>query len=381
MAVRKPLFTPWGVEGEIDYDRIIKEFGLEIISDDLLLKLSKLAKGLHPLLERKIFFTHRDLPWLLSKIASGEKFFLYTGRGPSEKTHLGHLIPWIVTKWFQERFKAPLIFQFTDDEKFLFKQDLSLDKVKSLALDNALDVIALDFDEKLTFFLFDTMHADLLYPQALRIAKKVTFNTVKAVFGLNQSSNIGQIFFTSMQAVPAFLPSVILGKNIPCLIPMGLDQDPHFRVARDVLPRLGFYKPACMHSRMLKGLTGSAKMSASKSPNDVLFLDDSLQLAERKIKNAFTGGRETAAVQRSKGGRPEICSIFNYFQYFFASDEELSIIESECRKGLRLCGDCKKQLIEKVLKFLEQHQKAKQKAREKLERFMFDAERLRKVLS
>ena len=43
---------------------------------------------------------------------------------------------------------------------------------------------------------------------------------VKASFGLNDQANIGSIFYTSMQAVPAFLPSIIKKKNIPCLIPL-----------------------------------------------------------------------------------------------------------------------------------------------------------------
>ena len=59
---------------------------------------------------------------------------------------------------------------------------------------------------------------------------------------MDNSANIGSIFYTSMQAVPAFLPSVIAGKKIPCLIPHAIDQDPHFRVSRDVIPKLGYDK-------------------------------------------------------------------------------------------------------------------------------------------
>lgn len=373
--------TPWDVTGKVDYDKIVKEFGLGLINNNLLGRLAKLARGLHPLLVRKVFFSHRDMPWLLNKIESGNKFFLYTGRGPSERTHFGHLIPWLLTKWFQERFKVPLIFQFTDDEKYLQKQGLRLEKVRQFAIDNALDVIALGFNQKLTHFLFNTEHAGLLYPLALKVAKHVTFNTSKAVFGFNNSSNIGILFFTSMQAVPAMLPSVLANKNIPCLIPMGLDQDPHFRVARDVLPRLGFYKPACLYSKFLLGLTGSSKMSASKSPNDVLFLSDDLEVAERKLKNSFTGGRETAEKQKRLGGNPYICPIYYYYLFFFAETEtDLEAVQQECLHGKRLCGDCKAQLIEKILKFLEKHQKARLKAVRKLEKYKFDEQRLLKTL-
>lgn len=53
----------------------------------------------------------------------GEPFYIYTGRGPSsESLHLGHLVPFLFTKWLQEAFNVPLVIELTDDEKFLFKK-------------------------------------------------------------------------------------------------------------------------------------------------------------------------------------------------------------------------------------------------------------------
>ncbi|XP_054795274.1 uncharacterized protein LOC129300718 isoform X2 [Prosopis cineraria] len=37
------------------------------------------------------------------------------------KLHLGRLVPFMFTKYLQDAFKVPLIIQFTDDEKFLWK--------------------------------------------------------------------------------------------------------------------------------------------------------------------------------------------------------------------------------------------------------------------
>jgi len=53
-----------------------------------------------------------------------------------------------------------------------------------------------------------------MYKEACRVAKKLTFSMVKATFGLNEQTNVGSIFYTSMQSVPAFLPSVLKKKNI-----------------------------------------------------------------------------------------------------------------------------------------------------------------------
>ena len=250
------LVTPWEVKGKItekEYQRLMKEFGLNPLTKGLLKRIEKHTKKLHFMLTRKIFFTHRDFGFILDQYEKGNKFFLYTGRAPSGPIHVGHLLPWIFTKWLQDKFNVDLWFQFPDEEKFLFRKGLTLKEVEKWTKENMLDVAALGFDPKKTHFLIDTKHANLMYKEACKVAKKITFSTVKAVFGLTNNSNVGSIFYTSMQAVPAFLPSVLKEKNIPCLIPLGIDQDPHFRIARDVLPKLGYYKPSIIHANLSIG--------------------------------------------------------------------------------------------------------------------------------
>lgn len=54
----------------------------------------------------------RDLSLILDRVEKGKPFFLYTGRGPSAGSlHLGHLIPFIFTKYLQEAFNVPLVIQ------------------------------------------------------------------------------------------------------------------------------------------------------------------------------------------------------------------------------------------------------------------------------
>ena len=61
------IVTPWKVSGDINYEKLIKEFGIQKIDDELLKHLKKHTKELHYFLRRKIFFAHRDLPWLLNQ--------------------------------------------------------------------------------------------------------------------------------------------------------------------------------------------------------------------------------------------------------------------------------------------------------------------------
>lgn len=128
----KQIVNPWTVEsdGAIDYDRLINQFGSTKIDMNLIDRIEKVTgKKVHRFLKRGIFFSHRDLHLLLDLYENGKKFYLYTGRGPSsEALHLGHMIPFLMTKWLQETFNCPLVIQLTDDEKFLFKQELDLDE-------------------------------------------------------------------------------------------------------------------------------------------------------------------------------------------------------------------------------------------------------------
>ena len=364
--------TPWEVKGDIDYDKLIREFGTEAIDEKLLHRIKKHTKELHPFLRRKIFFSHRDMHWLLDEYEKGNKFFLYTGRAPSGPVHIGHLVPWMFTKWLQDKFDVELWFQFPDEEKFLFKDNLSLQDTEQYLYENAYDVIALGFDPKKTHFLIDTKHAGIMYKEAVKVAKKITFSTTKAVFGFKDSTNIGAIFYTSMQAVPAFLPSVLAGKNLPCLIPLGFDQDPHFRVSRDVMPKLGYYKPAILHCRFLPPLTGpGGKMSASDQTTTISTIDTPEQVKNKVQKYAFSGGQATLKEHREKGGNPDVDVPYQWLTYFEEDDAKLKKLHDDYKSGKLLTGEIKQILIEKLNGFLKKHQEKREKAKKQFEQFVF----------
>ena len=126
----KQTVTPWTVQGGedgIDYDALIRQFGSKPISEELLARFEKITGHRpHHWLRRGLFYSHRDLNFILDTVEKGEKFYLYTGRGPSSGSlHMGHMIPFLFTAWLQKVFDVPLVIQLTDDEKFLWK-DISL---------------------------------------------------------------------------------------------------------------------------------------------------------------------------------------------------------------------------------------------------------------
>ncbi len=364
--------TPWEVEGKIDYQKLTERFGTEEVDKELLKRIEDVAGDTHFMLRRGIFYSHRDLDWILDENEKGNKFALYTGRGPSGHTHVGHLMPWIFAKWVQDKFDVEMFFQLTDDEKFLFEFENTLERTHSYALENAKDIIALGFDPEKTHILIDTDNIDTLYPLALKAGKRLNFSNVKAVFGFDNSTNVGSIFYTAIQSAPCFLPTELKGEDVPVLIPCGIDQDPHFRLTRDIAETIGYLKPALLHNKLAPSLDGTGKMSASQ-PKTTIFTTDDPEDVDEKINEAFTGGRVSAAEQRKKGGNPDICAIQNYRYFIFESDDEKVFdIEKRCRDGDILCGECKGILKENIKSFLEEHQRKRDEAEEKFDDFLFD---------
>ncbi len=371
--MEKSVVNPWEVSGVIDYDRVVREFGVQKIEDTLLKRFEKIAGESHFMLRRGIYFAHRDLSWLLDQYEKGNKFFLYTGRAPSGPMHLGHLMPFVITRWIQKVFDVDVWIQFPDEEKFLTKNDLTLEKTREYMKENMIDIIALGFDPKKTHFLIDTQHANLMYKEACKVAKKITFSMVKSSFGIDESSNIGWIFYTSMQAVPAFLPSVLKNKKMPCLIPHAIDQDPHFRLTRDILPKLGYSKPASIQCTFLPPLQGAeGKMSSSKE-SGAIFTTDSQKEVETKIrKYAFSGGRDTLEEHRRHGGNPDVDISYQYLKYFFESDDsELGKIHRKYKSGEMTSGELKQIAIDKINGFLKEHQKRRKTAEKQIEKFIY----------
>ena len=362
------IVTPWHVEGDIDYDKLIKRFGTEKISSELQERIKKNTGEDHFMLRRGIFFSHREMNRILDDYEKGNGFFLYTGRGPSGHTHIGHLVPWVFAKWLQEKFDVNMYFQLTDDEKFYSKPNLTLEETGKFAYENALDFIALGFKPEKTKIIINTRNIQTLYPIAAQVAKKINFSNTKATFGFTNETNIGMIFYTSLQSAPCFI------EDKPVLIPLGVDQDPHFRLTRDIAPKIGKPKPALIHNIMIPGLEGpGGKMSASDE-NGTVYTTDTPDVVKKKInKYAFSGGQPDIEQHRKLGGNPDIDVSYQYLRIFFEPDDnKLKSIYDDYKSGKLLTGELKAILIEKINDFLKVHQEKREKAKNQIEQFLFE---------
>lgn len=366
----EPTVTPWEAEAFVDYSKLIKIFGTKPITDELVKYATEVLGKEHFMLRRKVFYSHRDFDVFLKAFKRGERVALYTGRGPSSHTHLGHILPWVFTKWLQDRLGAHLFFQITDDEKFFHEVGAKLEGTNSMAYENALDIIAVGFDPDKTHLIIDSEDIRYLYPIACRVAKKVTYSIARATFGFTPSTNVGMLFFPTIQIAVCFLPTELFNEPTYVLIPAGIDQDPYWRIARDVAPTLGYPKPCQIHGKLLPGLGPEGKMSSSK-PETAIYTIDEPEVARRKVMRAFTGGQPTAELQRKLGGNPERCSVFKMLEMLLEpNDAVVERFRSNCRSGSVLCGECKRAVAEYVVKFLKEHQRRRKRAKDVLEKYL-----------
>ncbi|MCO5585080.1 hypothetical protein L7F22_039012 [Adiantum nelumboides] len=382
--------TPWDVEGAvvngvqvaIDYTKLIKEFGTREITPELLERFEKLTGWKpHPLLRRGTFFSHRELDIILNKYEQGKPFYLYTGRGPSSSSmHLGHLIPFLFTKWLQDVFDVPLVIQLTDDEKFLFKPALKLEDVMKFSFDNAKDIIACGFKLEKTFIFSNLNYVGgPFYHNVVRIARLITTNQSKGTFGFNDSDSVGKLHFVSIQAAPSFsnsFPQIYGSKHdVPCLIPCAIDQDPYFRQTRDVAVRLKYPKPSLIHSKFFPSLQGpQTKMSASDE-NSSIYMTDTMKKISKKVKSAFSGGQELLEDHRKLGGNPDVDVAYQYMLFFVDDDEEMAELAKQYRAGELLSGEMKDRAIAVLQQIVGAFQERRAKVSDELVHQFMDKDR------
>ncbi len=362
--------TPWDVEGNIDYKKLIREFGTSELDEKLREKIKKNAGELHVLIRRGFFFSHRDLDKVLEDYEKGKGFFLYTGRGPTGDMHLGHILSFELVRWFQEKFKVNVYIAISDDEKFLQKKGLSMEEVEKYAERNIEDIAAMGFDENKTFIFKDSEYIKNVYRLMLKAAKKVTFSTVRAVFGFTNETNVGLSLYPIYQIIPTFF------EKKRCLIPAGIDQDPYWRIQRDIAESLGYYKAAAIHSKFFPPLQGTEGKMSSSNPLSAIWLNDDEKTVKKKVmKYAFSGGKPTIEEHRKYGGDTSIDIPYIWLNTFFEKDDDkIKEIKEEYEAGKLLSGEIKMILVEKINEYLEEHRKRKENINKKVEKMMYKGE-------
>ena len=372
------IITPWEVSGIIDYNKMIEQFGVKEIDLSIISKIEKIAEEknmeIHPWIKREIFFAHRDLDIFIDAYLRGEEVYLYTGRGPSsDSMHLGHYIPFAFTKWLQDLFDCILIIQISDEEKYAFKDELTnLEEVIKLGYENSKDIISFGFNPKKTF-IFSNYLFRLNNPDYEKIAFEMKVRTrakeINNIFGFNKNNKatIAWYDWPIYQCLPAYYQAFpkIFNKPAYCLVPYAIDQDPYFRLARDLAVDMNFIKPCSIMSKFLPPLIGfDGKMSSSIGKDSTIFLDDDkIKIFEKIKKYAFSGskGNGTLKDHRKYGGDIEKDISYIYLTYFNYDNNLMEEITKNFKTGEMSCSEIKKIASEFISKIINEHKKQRSK--------------------
>jgi tryptophanyl-tRNA synthetase len=362
------ILDPWGTSHVKDYDRLMKQFGIEPLTQEL----AKRLPYQHRLIRRRVIFGHRDLGNIIRAIENGNEYAVMTGIKPSGEFHLG-------TKLTSEEFiyflslspRARGFFAIADLEAYADNK-IPLEESYRIALSNLMDILALGLDPKRVYVYRQSEEIPVLH-LAFIFSRSVTYNTLEAIYG---PRSFGLYLSALVQAGDILNPQLPHhGGPKPTLVPVGADQDPHIRLTRDLAGKygeeFGFVPPAATYHRLLRDLTGQEKMS-KRNPMGILYLNEPLEAARAKVMNAFTGGRATAEEQKRLGGEPEKCVVFVELlsTHFLEDDKLLEEWYWDCKTGKILCGECKARAWELIGSWLKAHQEKRIRMRDLAERLL-----------
>ncbi len=349
------FMDPWSSQGidEADYERLISEFGIERIDDVIRQNLKE-----NRFIRRKIIFGHRSLQNIFKAIEQNKPWAVMSGIKPSGPFHLGTLTTALEIVEFQ-KMGAKAYYCIADIESWE-DNGIPYQESEKNAVDNLADILALGLDynpEKA--YIWRQSKEPIVKDVCFKVGRLVTQNMLNAIYG---EKPFGLYLAALIQVGDITLPQIKDGSQ-PVIVPVGIDQDPHIRLTRDLTRRYykEFFLPGATYHKLLAGLDGTEKMS-KRNPNSYFTFNEPLESIEKKIKGAFTGGRRNRKEQQELGGQPQICMIYKILMYHFEPDDEKLAQEFEaCVKGELMCGDHKRTCIERVIKFIKEHREKKEK--------------------
>lgn len=140
------------------------------------------------------------------------------------------------------------------------------------------------------------------------------------------------------------------------VVPVGIDQAPHIEFAREIVRSFNYryntkvlIEPQVRHTEILKvvGIDGKDKMS--KSLNNHIELASTPEETTKRVREMVT---DPARQRKTDPGNPDVCNVFTMHK-IFSPQEEVDMINTECRRAGIGCVDCKLRFANNLNKHLE----------------------------
>ncbi len=424
------MIDPWGSNQYFDYDKLINEFGIEKTDDFFDFYLFR----------RHLIFGQRGMDYIKYSINNHKKFNAMTGLMPSGHMHLGNKLTIDQILYFQS-IGADVTIAVADLESYTAR-GIPFKKARDIAINEYLvNYISMGLKPCKIYFQSESYETQNL---AYVLSNKTNISELKAIYGFQDSSPILHLVAPIIQAADVLHTQLSQnGGPRATVVPVGVDQDPHIRLMRDLARKLRIYgikleeknlgiyirgtekpneyidaaksalsgygydidinyeyramyiknaasraveidfilskieqefndftfiEPAATFQKLETGLKGG-KMSSSVPDSLIGLNDDSIE-AKNKIKHAVTGGRQTVEEQRKYGGNPDICPVFELYNYHVSDDKHVMEVYNDCKNGKRMCGECKAEAGENIAKFLESLKEKRDESISKIDNYL-----------
>ncbi len=397
--------NPWSNNQTGDIGKLFSEFGIEPI-----MPVAERLPEIPSFMRRGIVVGHRDYQPIVDAIRDKKPFHVLTGFMPSGLPHLGHLMVMKEVVWHVRQGGTGYI-AIADREAHAVR-GISWEKCREYGREYLKCLYALGFEGTTYFQSRNNRLKDL----AFEASTKVNFSDLSAIYGFGPETSLSHAMSVITQVADILYPQLDAGPA-PTIVPVGIDQDPHIRLTRDVAHKLRMFtvedrgeyvsvrsknapEPAiaAVHrafpgskkyeahvdirgvpfgrvSEVVRGIEiehggfgfyspsstyhifmpglQGGKMSSSVPESSFGFYEPEKAI-KKKVMSALTGGRMTLEEQKELGGEPDRCSVYLLNLFHMVEDDaELAEIRRRCVGGELTCGQCKKETFERVVSFVK----------------------------
>jgi tryptophanyl-tRNA synthetase len=220
---------PWSSTTYQDYTRLRDEFGIEEFSEELYKDLPHP----HKLLRRGVILGHRGFLQIKDAVQNKKPWAILTGLMPSGKMHLGHKMVIDQVIYYQS-IGADINIAVADIEAFATR-DYTIEQAKEFAINEYIkNYIALGLKPEKCRIYFQSKNSDVK-DLAYLLGKKINWSQMQSTYGFAGSTSMAHIFSPLIQTGDILHVQLKkYGGGRPTLVPVGVDQDPHIRLCRDI---------------------------------------------------------------------------------------------------------------------------------------------------
>ncbi|WP_254762601.1 tryptophan--tRNA ligase [Natrinema marinum] len=223
---------PWGSSSVSDYRKLFEEFGIEEFDEVL-----EEVPNPHYLMRRGVIFGHRDYRPVAEALRNDEPAAVLSGFMPTGDPHIGHKLVFDEIIWHQQQ--GADAYALIADLEANSARGMSWEEIDEHSRDYLLSLLALGFDpEEGTLYRQSTNRE--LQDLAFELGAEANFSELQAIYGFDGETDVSHMQSVVTQMADILYPQ--LEEPKPTVIPVGPDQDPHVRLARDLAERMRFFK-------------------------------------------------------------------------------------------------------------------------------------------